>query len=249
MLTGGDRFIPAILAIIIASALSSIGWIFEGEAINRLSPLPVVCTSLWLGGLSLLGLGYLSKRASPFSNPAAYSSRFIAFSIIRSAIVSLLFGYCLTLTSSTKTMFLTKIEPYMVLLIQIIWLGHRTTMGHLALLAIHMFGAVMLSTGGSFALSVDTLGDLLIFICVTANAALYFPARRYSQELGPMYASGLSQLYGGAVLLPFMLAYSMSAFNPTPEHMTGWYYALLTVVVFYIVSTGLWFFSMKDVPA
>jgi drug/metabolite transporter (DMT)-like permease len=35
----------------------------------------------------------------------------------------------------------------------------------------------------------------------------------------------------------------------TTEHLIGWYYALATVVVFYVLSSGLWFFSLKEVPA
>jgi drug/metabolite transporter (DMT)-like permease len=122
-----QRFIAGILAILCASMLSSIGWIFEGEAIARLAPVPVICIASLLGGASLLVLGSCTGKRSLREILPYLTISFLIFSIFRSGIISLLFGYCLTLTSSTKAMFLTKIEPYMVLLIQILFYGHRTT--------------------------------------------------------------------------------------------------------------------------
>ncbi len=244
-----ERFVAGVVAILCASMLSSIGWIFEGEAIARLAPVPVICVSSLLGGACLLGLGYLVGDRAIKSTLGSVTFPFVAFSILRSAVISLLFGYCLTLTSSTKTMFLTKIEPYVVLLIQVVFYGHTTTPVHLLLLAIHLVGAIVLSTGGSVVFSVDTLGDLLIFVAVTGNAALYGPSQRYAQQMGTFYASGLSQLIGGAALLPLLLATPTDSFIGNSEQIIGWYYALATVLVFYVLSTGLWFFSLREVPA
>jgi O-acetylserine/cysteine efflux transporter len=146
-------------------------------------------------------------------------------------------------------MFLTKIEPYIVLLIHIIWQNHRTTWQHLTLLAIHIAGAVLLSTSGNFSLSLDTLGDLLVLMAVTASAALYAPTQRYAKHLGPSYAAGFSQLFGGAILLPLVFIYSTNSFTVSEEHALGWFYVLLTVLVFHVISTGLWFSSIRHVPA
>ncbi len=244
-----ERFLAGIFAILGASMLSSIGWIFEGEAIVRLAPLPVICVSSLLGGSCLLVLGYFTGGRSLRGLLPAITLPFVAFSIIRSAVISLLFGYCLTLTSSTKTMFLTKIEPYIVLLIQMVFYGHRTTPAHLMLLLVHLAGAIVLSTGGSLTFSADTFGDLLILVAVTGNAALYGPSQRYAQQMGAMYASGISQIIGGIALVPFLLIVSPASYLGTSEHLIGWYYALATVALFYVVSTALWFFSLKEVPA
>jgi drug/metabolite transporter (DMT)-like permease len=243
------QFTASIIALLLASALSSLGWVFEGEAIDRLAPLPVVCISLLSGGAVQLVIGLLTGGKNPLSLAQATCPRFILFSVLRSAIFSLLFAYCLTLTSSTKTMFLTKVEPYIVLAIQIIWYGHRTTLSHIALLAVHILGALLLSTGGHLSLSRDAFGDVLLLVAVTGHASLYLPAQRYSHSMGSLYASGFSQLYGGIALLPFMLATSLDYFVATPTHISGWYYTSLTIVVFYVLSTGLWFFSLKDIPA
>jgi len=244
-----DRFFAGVLAILCASMLSSIGWIFEGEAIARLAPVPVICVASLLGGACLLGLGACTGTRSLKEILPHLTIAFLIFSIFRSGILSLLFGYCLTLTSSTKAMFLTKIEPYIVLLIQILFHGHRTTPAHLLLLGAHLAGAVVLSTGGSLVLSTDRWGDILILVAVTGNAALYGPSQRYAQQMGAFYASGSSQLLGGIALTPLLLATPIHSFVGAPEHLVGWYYTLATVVVFYILSTGLWFFSLKEVPA
>jgi drug/metabolite transporter (DMT)-like permease len=244
-----ERFVAGIVAVLLASMLSSVGWIFEGEAIARLAPAPVVCFSSLLGGACLLGFGCLTNNKSVRAVLPAITLSFLLFSVIRSGAVSLLFGYCLTLTSSTKTMFLTKIEPYIVLLIQMLFYGHRTTSAHVALLAVHLLGAVLLSTGGTLAFTMDTWGDLLIFVAVAANAALYAPSQRYAQEMGALYASGISQIVGGVSVLPILLLSSQGPYLATQEHIVGWYYALSAVAVFYVLSTALWFFSLKEVPA
>ena len=163
------------------------------------APVPVICVASLLGGVSPLILGACTAKRSLKDLLPYLTISFLIFSIFRSAVLSLLFGYCLTLTSSTKAMFLTKIEPYIVLLIQILFYGHRTTPAHLLLLAAHLAGAVVLSTGGSLVLSEDRLVDLLILVAVTGNAALYGPSQRYSQQMGALYASGISQLIGGIV--------------------------------------------------
>jgi probable blue pigment (indigoidine) exporter len=146
-------------------------------------------------------------------------------------------------------MFLTKIEPYIVLLLQIAFYGHRTTLLHVLLLAFHLFGALLLSTGGTITLSPDLLGDGLIFFGVLIHALLYAPAQHYSVKLGSLVASGSGQVLGGLFLLPFALIYAAQDFTLSPQHLTGWYYTLITVVVFYILSTALWFHSLKSVPA
>jgi drug/metabolite transporter (DMT)-like permease len=241
--------VGSITTLLCASALSSIGWILEGEAIARLEPLAVSCVALLLGGIILLCIARIRGPMPPGAGAAVTSPDFLIFSLIRSALLSTIFCYCLTLTSSTKVMFLTKIEPYIVLLIHIIWHNHRTTWQHLTLLAVHIAGAVLLSTSGNFTLSLDTLGDLLVLMAVTASAALYAPTQRHSKRLGPSYAAGFSQLFGGIILLPFVLIYNTHSFTVSEQHTLGWLYVLLTVLVFHVISTGLWFSSIRHVPA
>lgn len=243
-----ERFYLGVLALLAASVLSSLGWVFEGEAVNRLNPLAVICVSLTLGGISQLAIAYAVGQRPKSSIASVPLARFLAYSILRTAILSTLFAYCLTLTSSSKAMFLTKIEPYIVLLIQILFYGHITTHRHIILLGVHLVGALLLSTGGNFTLSKDLLGDLLIFLGVVIHAALYQPSQHYSHLLGSLFASGISQLIGGILLIPLVLTWAMSAFENTPTNQIGWYYTLLTIVVFYIASTGLWFYSLRAVP-
>ena len=243
-----ERFYLGVVALLAASVLSSLGWVFEGEAVARLSPIAVVCVSLTLGGISQLAIAFALGQRPTSSISSVSLKHFLAYSLIRTTILSTLMAYCLTLTSSSKTMFLTKIEPYIVLLIQILFYGHTTTRQHIFLLAIHLLGALLLSTGGHFTLSRDLIGDALIFIGVIIHAALYQPSQYYSFKMGSLFASGISQLIGGIVLVPFALLLARSALELTPENQVGWWYTLLTVVVFYVASTGLWFYSLRAVP-
>ena len=244
-----EPFLVGLFAVVAASALSSVGWVLEEQAIARLSPLPVVCVSNLLAGIFLILLG-LRWGKGRFNDAArSIDPTFVMFSLVRCAFIGLLFGYCLTLTISTKIMFLTKIEPYVVLLIQILFYRHRTTRAHLVLLGVHVIGAVILSTGGDVHLSADTFGDLLIFVAVVMNALLYAPSQRYSHQMGALYANGFSQLIGGFALLPVMVWVSGNNLGFAHEQLIGWEYVLGTVAVFYVASTSLFFFSLKEVPA
>lgn len=245
-----NRFGVGVLAVLLASMLSSIGWIFEGEAVARLAPLPIACVCHLLGGAALVVWGaFVRRKLKRRILPDIFRSSFILYSVFRSGLISLLFAYCLTLSSSTKIMFLTKVEPYLVLLIQVLFYGHRTTMTHIVLLAIHLVGAVVLSTGGALSLSVDTVGDLLLLVGVFANAVLYAPSQRFAHEMGVLSAGGFSQLIGGLALAPFMLIWYADMFSSTPEFVVGWKYAVATVLVFHILATALWFLSLKEIPA
>lgn len=244
-----QQYTAGVVAVVVASVLSSLAWVFEGEAIERLSALSVVTSSLLCGGLLLCVVGWVSRARTLAVVLRAITPEFILYSLVRSSILTLAFGFCLTLTSSSKTMFLTKVEPYIVLLIQMVWYGHRTTPFHLTLLAVHLGGAVLLSTGGVFELSSAILGDLLILLAVVGNALLYGPSQRFARQLGASYASGLSQLLGGLVLLPFALWFCQADLQLTPHHLTGWGYTVLTILVYYVGSTGLWFFALQQLPA
>ena len=242
-------FSQAVVSLLAASVLSSLGWVFEGEAVKYLSPLSVISVALLLGGTAQLVIAYLLRSIRPLHLTSKELLSFLVFSLIRTACLSLLFAYCLTLTSSSKTMFLTKIEPYIVLLIQIAFYHHRTSAKHLTLLALHLCGAVVLSTGGTLALSSSLIGDAFLFLGVIIHALLYAPAQRFSHRMGSLVASGAGQVIGGVTLLPLALSYAGADFSLSHERHLGWYYTLLTVVVFYILSTALWFHSLKGVPA
>lgn len=246
---GSEPFVVGLFAVIAASALSSVGWVLEEQAIARLTPLPVICVSNLLAGVLLIALGLRWGKGRFIDAARAVGPAFVMFSLFRCALVGLLFGYCLTLTISTKIMFLTKIEPYVVLLLQILFYGHRTSRAHLTLLGVHVVGAVILSTGGDVRLSSDTLGDFLIFVGVVMNALLYAPSQKYSHEMGALYANGLSQLLGGIALLPFMAWLSGDTIGFSEGHLVGWAYVVGTVAVFYVASTSLFFFSLTKVPA
>lgn len=242
-------FMLGVAAVIAASVLSSIGWVLEGEAVARLSPLAVACTSHLLGALCLLSLARMRGPGPSLDLIKAQGLRLFFFGIIRNALCTLMFATCLTLTSSAKVMFLTKIEPYLILLVDWFVYRQRTEGRQIAILAVHILGAILLSTSGKVQLSGAVAGDLLLVTAIFINALYYRPAQRLAHEFGSMWASGLSQLCGGVVLLPLMLLFSSSHLSFTEGRAVGWGYVVGTVLVFYVASTSLWFFSLKSVPA
>jgi drug/metabolite transporter (DMT)-like permease len=157
--------------------------------------------------------------------------------------------YSLTLTSGTKAMFITKIEPYIVLIISVVWFGHKTTLHHIALLTVHILGALLLSTDGRFVFSLDTLGDILILTGVVVSALFFIQAQSFSRIFGAIYVSALSQLIGGLALLPVALIFYWGRLGFSQEYLVGWYYVAFTALVFYMLSTPLWFASIQRIPA
>lgn len=238
-----------VAAVIAASVLSSVGWVLEGEAVLRLSPLSVACVSHLLGAAFLIVFARMRSSAPSIQKLKAHGGRLVLYGIIRNAGCTLLFATCLTLTSSAKVMFLTKIEPYLILLIEWLIYKQKIVRSQVGILALHILGAVLLSTGGEINLSGAVLGDLILVTAILINALYYRPAQSLARDLGSMWASGLSQLVGGFVLLPFMLLFSTSFLHVEGEAGIGWLYVVATVLVFYVASTSLWFYSLQSVPA
>lgn len=238
----------SIAALILASVLSSTAWILEGEAVLRLHPLPVTCVSNLLGGFILLGFARSRSAPPPTAQLRESLGSFLSLVLARNVIGTFLFATCLTMTSSSKVMFLTKIEPYLVLFLHWLIFRNRIGAGQFALLAVHVAGAVLLSTGGHLDFSASLMGDVLVLTGVTLNALTYDPAQRIARSYGALWASGLSQLAGGVILLPFTLWFTSGYFSMQPPYDVGWAYALATVMVFYVISSALWFYSLRDLP-
>jgi drug/metabolite transporter (DMT)-like permease len=244
-----SEFFRSYLCLILASSLSSLGWILEAEAVAVLNPLVATTAALLCGGGLLCVFGFIREPRELPELKQVFSAPFLIFAILRTGLISLLMCYSLTLTSGTKAMFITKIEPYIVLLISVVWFGHRTTIQHIALLTLHILGAILLSTGGRLIFSLDTLGDLLIIIGVFISAVFFIEAQRYSHTFGAVYAAALSQLLGGLALLPFALIFCWGRLGLSNEYLIGWYYLGLTTLFFYVLSTPLWFASIRRIPA
>ncbi len=239
----------AILACVLSTILSSIAWITEQEAVLALTPLVVTGYSMLFGAVILLGM---ARWQGPIPRPAElmkFKREFFLLTVWRSLLGQLFLVYALLYTLSSKVMFLTKIEPYLIVLWFWLFKGEKLRGDQLFLLALHIGGAVLLSTGGDLNFQADQLGDLLVILGVASNSLSYGPAQELTHKFGSTVTSGVALLIGAIIMLPVAILFAPSPFRADPQTLHGWYYLIITVLLFYVLSTVFWYYSLKGLKA
>ncbi len=236
-----------LLAGILGSVFSSIAWITEQETLRYLSPLTVAAVAPLVAGILMAPYALRYHRVPTRDEIRRLQMPFLAVLLMRNIFGVLIFTSALTMTSSAKVMFLTKIEPYVVLFLHWLLYKERVPSRDMALLVVHVIGAVILSTGGEFRIHVEQLGDILVLIGIVANALMYRPGRMLAEAWGAGFVTTIGSLLAGILLLPFALYFHLDDFSLHGEHLTGYCYLFFTVIIFYIISTTLWFYSLKGI--
>jgi len=244
--TAGARML-GVLAAVFSAALSSVAWLTEGRAVQGLSWLIVAGVSPVLAAV-ILG-GYLRWRVAlpVVSLVRAHLRTLLLLVVLRGILGLVIFTYALSLTNGSKVMFLTKVEPYLVLFLGCCTGRVRTTPVQLMLLAVHILGAMLLSTGGEVALGGVQAGDALVVLGILVMAITYAPATKLSGAIGATQVTFLINLLGGLVLLPCALIFHGEQFVWTEGTRLAWGNLIVTVFIFYIASTGLWYFALAHV--
>ncbi|MBN8549345.1 MAG: DMT family transporter [Deltaproteobacteria bacterium] len=235
----------AIFFAILSSVLSSLGWIFQGEAVTALKPLIVASAQGILTGF----IYYIHLRwtgtAFPLEKLKHNARDMFEFTFLRGFLASILLCYALVTTDSMKAMFFTKLEPYFIIFWSWILTGQTISRYHGALLAVHIVGAILLSTGGHFDLGHSQWGDLMVVVAVGLNSYSYLHATRLSKELGSVHVNGISAFVSGLFLLPFALAFSpLAAWN---VFTFGWFNLLMVVLLFNVFALTLWYTALRHI--
>ena len=149
--------------------------------------------------------------------------------------------YGLANTSAIKAIFFTKIEPFFVLILAWFILKEKIKAKHLLLLTIHLFGAILLSTGGLFL--TPHLGDLLIIFAMFCFAATYVSGKRIAHTVGSTLGSAIPMGIASLILFPFAIFSSYSNLFSYPSK--GWEFLLIYVILFNVIALTLWFSSLK----
>jgi drug/metabolite transporter (DMT)-like permease len=244
-----------ILAAILSAILSSITWITNGEAIRILSPLIVAAfSSLFAAVITIILIPLLLKKEKRgFPSLTKLRSLWIPFlfvSLIRNVIGFLLFDYSLLYTSSAKVMFLTKMEPYIVLGLHAALYGERIERGDSLLLLLHIAGAILLSAGSNLSFTFEQWGDVLVLLGLLAGASAYKPGKVLSEAFGSVQTTVLTSLFSAVVLIPFALMIDgHRVFSPSVDIFRGFLFMIVSVLMFYVAGTILWFYSLSAIPA
>jgi len=234
----------AISAAVISSMLSSLAWIFQGAAIQHLTPLMVASAQGLLTGA--VYLVHLKLRNIPFPVVTVQEHRreLLQYTLLRNVIGSILICYALSYSESIKVMFLTKLEPYFIIFW--VWLieGKKISRSNTLLLLVHVIGAVLLSTGGTFHLAESQWGDVLLVIAIAVLSYSYLHASRLSKALGPIHLNGIGATLSGVCLLPLALVSSpLALWNPMA---IGWAYVVLVVLLFNVFGVTLWYLALRS---
>ncbi|MEM7813642.1 MAG: DMT family transporter [Candidatus Aenigmatarchaeota archaeon] len=225
---------------------SSIATIFQAGAAKALNPLIVTSAGGILGGAILLAMLLVTEKRKVLAKAGKNSKDIAKMTLLRPVLGVLTFALGLAMTDAIKAIFFTKVEPYFVLVAHWVARRERVYARQLGLLAVHIAGAVMLSTGGVPALGIAQLGDIFVVLAMALFAASYIYAARLSKSIGARMANGITMLVGGLVILPFALALSPPA---AWDSALGWKYLIGYALLFNVIGLTLWFAALKTVKS
>jgi len=231
---------------ILSPFFSSVATIFKTGSAKILSPLIVVGIGGIIGSVLLFLLASLFREKFSFAKMRKYWKELTYLTILRVLLGELLLTFGLSQTEAIKAIFLTKVEPYFVLLISWLFLKETIRSKHAVLLGIHLVGAVILSTGGNInILGRAQIGDLLIILAMGMFALSYKYGKRLAENIGSMYSNAISLGIGSLLVLPFVFIF------PSPfqfiNQSTGWLYLFIYVILFNVIGLTLWYKSLKSV--
>lgn len=234
---------------IASSILSSIGAIYQAASAKVLGGVILACFGNLLGGFLLLLLLAARKQRVELAAIQKNSRDMLLLITLRSFVAALLFNYGMEYTTGIKVIFLTKIEPYFVLLWSWVLERQRVQRRHALLLVVHLGGAFLLSTGGSFNLESANLGDILIIMAIGCVSLSYFQAKNLTHALGSTATNAFSCLAGGLLLLPFAWQFipELGGAHSDAEIRRAWIFLIVYVVLFHVLALTLWFRSLRSV--
>jgi drug/metabolite transporter (DMT)-like permease len=241
MLTTRSR---CVLFAVLSSVLSSVGTLFKVQGVRDLHPVLVAAVGLLVAGsITLLYLA-ATRQLPSRTNLKAVSIPLLKLTFYRSILGNLLFTIGLTMSTGVEVVFLTKMEPYLVIFW--VWLldSKRPSTNHLLLLLIHIIGAVLLAAGGkSLTTGVSWWGDLLVVGGVVTAALSYRYAPLVTSHLSPLQTASLAELIGGVLILPFALL--LCSFDFGAREQTAWCYIGVHTVLFYVFAIPFLYASLK----
>lgn len=235
-----------LLFAILSPFFSSVSTIFKTGAAKSLTPLVVIVVGGIIGSVILFFLSKLFPKKITFQKLKENRKDLLLVFLFRSLLGELFLTFGLAQTQAVKAIFLTKIEPYFVLILAWIFLKEKVQPKHLFLLFIHLIGAVILSTGGNISIvNKAQIGDLFIIIAMGFFASSYSYGKRLAHKVGSIYSNALTMGMAGLILLPFLLFFSpVTKLYFQPQ---GWLYLFIYVILFNVLGLTLWYVSLKSV--
>ncbi len=232
---------------ILSPFFSSISTVFQAQAAKLLNPIIIASIGAILGSLILFLVLLLQKKGVNFQRIIKNYKEFLIMIVIRPILGQLLLVFGLSLTTGIKAIFFTKAEPFFVLFWHWVFKKEKIKTSYFILLAFHIAGAVILSTGKSFMLNKPQFGDLLIILAIGLFSLSYFYGKTLATNVGSQLSNAITLGIAGIILFPFI--FLVKPFPYPTVHPTGWFYLLVSVLLFNVIGLTFWFSSLKTVPA
>jgi drug/metabolite transporter (DMT)-like permease len=231
---------------IISSVLSSVGTLFKVQGVRHVPPLLAAAGGVLFAGLLALVLLALTRNLPSWSAIKQVRVPLLKTAFCRAVFSNMIFTVGLAYTTGVEAVFLTKMEPYLVIFWSWVLDKRRPSGNHLALLVVHVLGAILLSVGGrGFSGEVSWFGDLIVVSAVVTAALSYRYAPQVTKVLSPMQTACLGELIGGVLTLPIALLVSPLVFGP--EQQLGWFYIGIHAVMFYILAMSFLYASLNGI--
>lgn len=240
------------ITLAIVSAFStSIASVFLARVARLLDPILVSGLLGLLAGVFMLLL--MIARRTRFDVPRlkANSGDLSRQILMRTIIGHTLLVFGFGMTDAIKGVFFSKLEPFLV----VFWgraLGlEKIYFRQIALLAVHLSGAFLLSTGGQIGVFTGAqLGDGLIMLAMVFLSYTYFTGARLTRNVGVSATTAVTSLGGAAILL--LLTALLIGFGVTapqrPLDSRGLLY-LAATAGFYFSGLTLWYGALKSVKS
>lgn len=238
---------PDIVFAILSPFFSSVSTVFQAQATKLLHPIIVASIGAILGSLILFLVLILQEKRASFQRVKKNYKELLIMTVIRPILGQLLLVFGLSLTTGIKAIFFTKTEPFFVLFWHWVFKREKIKTSYFILLAFHITGAVILSTGKSLYVNKPQFGDLLIVLAVGLFSLSYLYGKTLATNVGSQLSNAITLGAAGIILSPFIL---LAKPFPYPiSHPTGWFYLLVSVLLFNVIGLTFWFSSLKTVPA
>jgi drug/metabolite transporter (DMT)-like permease len=231
---------------IISSVFSSVGTLFKVQGVQSVPPILAAAGGVFFAGLLALLLLALAKNLPSWGEIMRVRAPLLKVALCRAVLSNLIFTVGLAYTSGVEAVFLTKMEPYLVIFWSWLLDKRRPSGNHLALLLVHIAGAIILAIGDrGLSHGVSWFGDAIIVIAVTVASLSYRYAPQVTKVLNPTQTACLGELIGGVITLPIALMISPLAFGP--EQQIGWMYIAVHAVLFYILAMSFLYASLNGI--
>lgn len=244
--TSANHHSRYIVFAIASSVLSSVATLFQAEGLKYINPLAAASVGVLFAGVLTLTYLALTSNLPSWKSLVEARKPILQLTLFRSVLSNIIFTIGLSYSSAIEAVFLTKMEPYLIIFW--VWLLDRVkpTGKHLGLLLLHIAGAIILSVGGhGFTFDLSLFGDLVMVIAVCSAALSYRYAPQVTRTLKPLQTAAVVETLGGLITLPVLFFVPTLTFSH--QYLVGWMYLGVHAILFYIISISLLYASLQGI--